>query len=50
MAKIVLVTGGNSGIGYAIAELFKEKGYEVFISGRQAQKVTQATRMLGVIP
>lgn len=48
MAKIALVTGGNSGIGYATAKLLKEKGYEVFISGRNASKVEQAAKELDV--
>ena len=33
MKKNVLVTGGNSGIGYAIAGLFKERGHNVFSRG-----------------
>jgi NAD(P)-dependent dehydrogenase (short-subunit alcohol dehydrogenase family) len=48
MKKIALVTGGNSGIGYATANLLKEKGYEVFISGRDAKRLQQAADELGV--
>jgi NAD(P)-dependent dehydrogenase (short-subunit alcohol dehydrogenase family) len=48
MKKIALVTGGNSGIGYATAKLLKEKGYEVFISGRDPDRVKQAADTLGV--
>jgi NAD(P)-dependent dehydrogenase (short-subunit alcohol dehydrogenase family) len=48
MTKIALVTGGNSGIGYATAKLLKEKDYEVFISGRNANKVQQAAEELDV--
>lgn len=48
MKKIALVTGGNSGIGYATAKLLKEKGYEVFISGRDANRLQQAADELGV--
>lgn len=48
MKKIALVTGGNSGIGYATAKLLKERGYEVFISGRNQEKLQQAADQLGV--
>lgn len=48
MDKTALVTGGNSGIGYATAKLLKEKGYTVFISGRNADAVQQAAEQLGV--
>jgi len=48
MKKIALVTGGNSGIGYATAKLLKEKNYEVFISGRNSDRLKQAADELGV--
>jgi len=46
--KSILVTGGNSGIGYAIAALSKERGYRVTICGRDADRVTKAAGELGV--
>ncbi len=50
MSKIVLITGGNSGIGYSTARLFKKKGYVVFIAGRNVKRVNQAASELDVIP
>lgn len=49
MQKTALVTGGNSGIGYATAKLLKEKNYAVTICGRDAARVAQAAKDLGVI-
>lgn len=46
--KSVLITGGNSGIGFATAELFKQHGYQVTITGRDAARVDQAATQLGV--
>ncbi len=46
--KVAVVTGGNSGIGYASAEKFKEQGAEVIIAGRSEEKVQQAASELGV--
>ncbi|MFM6980857.1 MAG: beta-ketoacyl-ACP reductase [Micrococcales bacterium] len=34
MSQVVLVTGGNRGIGYAIAEEFVAKGYKVAVTAR----------------
>ncbi len=48
MSKVALVTGGNSGIGFATCKLFKEKGYTVFLSGRNPERVKQAAQELGV--
>jgi len=48
MEKIALVTGGNSGIGYATARLLKDKGYKVFISGRNRERLEQAANELDV--
>lgn len=48
MQKTALVTGGNSGIGYATAKLLKAKGYDVTICGRNSERVDQAASELGV--
>ena len=41
MSKKVLITGGGTGIGKAIAKTFYEKGYEVYILGRRKQKLEE---------
>jgi NAD(P)-dependent dehydrogenase (short-subunit alcohol dehydrogenase family) len=46
--KTAIVTGGNSGIGYATAKLFKAKGAIVIITGRNTAAVNQAALELGV--
>jgi NAD(P)-dependent dehydrogenase (short-subunit alcohol dehydrogenase family) len=46
--KVAVVTGGNSGIGYATAKELKEKGAQVIITGRSEEKVRQAAQELGV--
>lgn len=46
--KIAVVTGGNSGIGYATAEEFLKQGAKVVITGRNAEKVEKAAQKLGV--
>jgi len=46
--KIALVTGGNSGIGYATAEELKAQGAEVIITGRRETAVDEAAAALGV--
>lgn len=48
MKKNALVTGGNSGIGFAAARLLKKRGYEVFISGRHDARLQEAAGVLGV--
>lgn len=44
--KVALITGGGSGIGYAIAELFLKAGCKCIISGRDNRKLLQAKEML----
>ena len=41
MTKKVLITGGGTGIGKAIAKTFYEKGYEVYILGRRKEKLEE---------
>lgn len=46
--KTAVVTGGNSGIGYASAEKLKAKGANVIITGRSEERVAKAAEKLGV--
>lgn len=46
--KVAVVTGGNSGIGYATAESLKASGAQVVITGRSASKVEEAANELQV--
>ena len=45
--KTVVITGGNSGIGYATAELFLNEGAQVLITGRREDAVKEAVKSLG---
>lgn len=44
--NIILITGGSSGIGFAMAEKFIEAGNEVLICGRRESKLTEAKQKL----
>ncbi|MAX82121.1 MAG: short-chain dehydrogenase [Crocinitomicaceae bacterium] len=46
--KNAVVTGGNSGMGYHIAQQLKEAGANVIIVGRSEEKVSQSTKELNV--
>lgn len=46
--KIVLVTGGGSGFGFAIAKRFVECGAKVIITGRNEKKLKSAIASIGV--
>lgn len=46
--KNIVVTGGNSGIGYASAKKFKDLGAKVIITGRNPEAVSHAAETLGV--
>jgi NAD(P)-dependent dehydrogenase (short-subunit alcohol dehydrogenase family) len=45
--KVVLVTGGGSGLGYAIASAFASNYAHVVIVGRSEERLSRASRELG---
>ena len=45
--KRALITGGNSGIGFATAHLFVAEGAEVAITGRDRKTLDEAVAELG---
>lgn len=45
--KTALITGGNSGMGYATAQLFLREGASVIITGRNENAVKEAVKSLG---
>jgi 3-oxoacyl-[acyl-carrier protein] reductase len=46
----VLLTGGSSGLGKAMAELLIEKGAKVLMTGRDEEKLLEVATELGAIP
>lgn len=45
--KVVVVTGGTSGIGLATAKAFSEEGASVFITGRRQETLDAAVKQIG---
>ncbi len=45
--KIAVITGGNSGIGFATAKQFVQEGAYVFITGRDQAKLDGAVKKIG---
>lgn len=45
--KVALITGGNSGIGLAVARRFAEEGARVFITGRREAQLAEAVALIG---
>lgn len=48
--KVAVVTGGNSGIGYATAKELVTLGAKVIITGRRKEAIEKAAKELGAIP
>jgi NAD(P)-dependent dehydrogenase (short-subunit alcohol dehydrogenase family) len=46
-AKIAVITGGSSGIGFATAKLFVDEGAYVFITGRRQKELDEAVKAIG---
>jgi len=44
-----LVTGGSSGIGYAIARMLRDEGYELTVASRTSAKIEAAAVELGAL-
>ena len=45
--KIAVISGGNSGIGLAIAQRFVKEGAHVFIFGRRQEALDKAVKLIG---
>ena len=48
MERIVLITIGNKGLGFETAKVLQQKGYNVYIGSRDAERGRQAADELGV--
>jgi NAD(P)-dependent dehydrogenase (short-subunit alcohol dehydrogenase family) len=50
MARAALVTGGSSGIGFAIARMLRDEEFDVTVASRTAEKLERAAKELGAHP
>ena len=49
MAKVILITGASSGIGFDAAEAFARQGHRVYAAARRVERM-EPLKALGVIP
>ncbi|MEU9590701.1 SDR family NAD(P)-dependent oxidoreductase [Streptomyces sp. NPDC048219] len=47
--RVVIVTGGGTGIGEATARLLREEGHDVVVSGRRSEPLRRLERETGVL-
>lgn len=47
MKKVIIVTGGSSGLGLATAQLLHQQGNQVIITGRDPKKLNDALEIIG---
>lgn len=48
MTKIAVITGGSSGLGYALAELLGKQGYRIILLARNEQRLDAAVKELTI--
>ena len=50
MSKVVLITGGSSGIGKSIGEFLHHKGFEVYGTSRNPEKILNGDELMTMSP
>ena len=49
MKQVALVTGGSSGLGYALAEILGKQGYSIIVVARNQEKINGAVSKLSAL-